>query len=137
MIDVNRGVTKRRHPKGFAVCMYKDEPGAYFDKSGRELSSEIAGEAGFPVAQYAKERARRARLAEVLDEVNAEFGQLAQGAVVSEQNGFKVVYGGNGTFFIADPDGKPMDTPAMSKAEAVKLVRKLAKGEADKVNSGK
>jgi len=58
-IDLDRGVTQRKHGGGFFVSMYKDDPGLYYLEDGTTCDTKIAAEAGFPVTEHYKERRRR------------------------------------------------------------------------------
>lgn len=130
MIDLDRGVTKRIHPHGFGVCMYKDDPGVYYDTSGNKVADEVAKEAGFPVDGYAKERQRREKLAKAMAEINAEFGNIPVGEVISKVGGYAVKHVGGGGFVLVDPDGNTLTKQPMDKNAAIKLARKMAASEA-------
>lgn len=54
-VDLNRGVTMRRGSDDAWVCMYKDTPGQYFTVRGIEVTPEVAGKAGFEVAEQMAE----------------------------------------------------------------------------------
>lgn len=72
-IDLNRGVTQRRHPRGFFISMYKDAPGHFFDPNANEVSEEEAAQAGFPVSDLRKERLVRERRAEAESRIRGEL----------------------------------------------------------------
>ena len=137
MIDLDRGVTKRAHPAGVVVCMYKDDPGVYLDTSGKPLSEKIALEAGFPVDQYAKERQRRERVQAALAEINEEFGNVPVDHVVLSVSNYKVVHAGNGGFVLKDEDDTVLTPNAMDKNSAIKLARKMAANEKADVKKAK
>lgn len=129
MIDLNRGVTKRFHSSGVAVCMYKDAPGVYLDTAGNELNDKIAAEAGFPVDAYAKERQRRDRMAAAMKEINEEFGNIPEGKPVFTVGNYSVVHKGGGSFVVQDEDNTVLTPVAMEKSKAIQLARKMAANE--------
>ncbi len=55
-IDLDRGVTQRKHSRGFFVSMYKDDPGVYFLEDGSPCDEKLAAEAGFPIDDHYRER---------------------------------------------------------------------------------
>lgn len=61
------------------VCMYKDEPGFYFDVNGEPFSKDeaenerIAAEAGFDVQQGRRDRIFRERMAEARQRIQEEL----------------------------------------------------------------
>lgn len=69
-IDLDRGVTQRKHSGGFFVSMYKDQPDVYYKEDGTVATRELAEEAGFPVADLYKERRRRELMAHHRDRIN-------------------------------------------------------------------
>ncbi len=73
VIDLDRGVTQRKHTTGFLVSMYKDDPGVYFNPKGEAVSEEIAKAAGFPTDQHSLERRKKAALAEKRAEIEEQF----------------------------------------------------------------
>ena len=62
-IDLDRGATQRKHPGGFFVSMYKDDPGIYYGEDGAVCDVALAEGAGFPVQAHYKERRRRELMA--------------------------------------------------------------------------
>ncbi len=69
-VDVNRGATIRK-----GVCMHKDDPGIYFTKSGFEVSTKVAKAHGFRVEEHRKERAKKLKLRQAIQDVEIEFGE--------------------------------------------------------------
>lgn len=126
MIDLDRGVVMRNHRQGFKVCMYVDQPGYYYTINGQEVSEDVAKGAGFDVAKLAVERQRRAKLAEAQRQIDAEFGALAEGMVVHEAGGYKVVHLSDGGFGIEDPDGNMLTDNSLPREQAVTLADQLA-----------
>lgn len=126
MIDLDRGVTMRNHPKGFKVCMYKDEPGIYYDIAERSLDAQIAKSAGFPTDKHGKESMRRKKLSDAMHDINAEFGALEEGAEIGVFGDYRVVYHGEYRFALQTLDGVTLDAAPMSKTEAIKLAKQMA-----------
>lgn len=75
MIDYDRGIVKRMHPSGMAVCMYVDQPGQYYDINGDELSLQAAKGAGFAVERDALEAQKRKALEEFRRKLDEELAQ--------------------------------------------------------------
>ncbi len=124
-IDLNRGVIIRKHPKGFYVGMYKDEPGGYLSEAGYDLSSEIAGEAGFNVEDLSREKERRDRLAAAHAAINAEYDGEENVEIASE-GGYKVFHETAGAFSIRDGDGSTMTKEPLGRDQAIELMHALA-----------
>ena len=124
-IDLNRGVTYRRHGSGMLVFMYKKEPGVYLSASGVEVSEDLARAAGFPVDELHVLRERSDKIAEAMSKIDAEFG-AAEDEMVYENGGFEAVCGGPGRFYVRDAEGLTLTDRALSRDEAVMLVDQLA-----------
>lgn len=73
MIDLDRGVSIRTHRKGFRVCMYKSEPGIFYDANGVEVDVSLAKEAGFDVERLTRERLKMKAIEQAKKKVEAEF----------------------------------------------------------------
>lgn len=122
-IDLNRGVERRTHQSGTAVFMYLDTPGVYLNAFGTEVAESMAGEAGFPIEKYRKERLKQERLQAAKSAIEAEFATMGGGVreVSKERNGFLLVHLGSGRYNIEDPDGNvlnaggPIDKTAASR----------------------
>lgn len=130
-IDLNRGVTKRKHYTGGDVYMYKDVPGVYLNVYGEEVSEKLAKQCGFPVERLALERERRGKVAEEIAKINERYG-VDQDKVVYEKGGFKVVGAGEGRYQVMSPEGHLMTEQPLTEKEAKKLVDTLASGEKEK-----
>lgn len=74
-IDLNRGVTHRKHPQGFNVYMYKDRPGDYYDAHEKPLSDKIASDAGFDVQRLKIEAQKLAMKSDAMASIEAQFVQ--------------------------------------------------------------
>lgn len=75
MFDLNRGMKIQKHPEGYNVGMYFDDPGRYFDEHGNLLSNEVAAEAGFDVIEYERTRRIRQRRAELEKEAEQQIDE--------------------------------------------------------------
>lgn len=128
-VDLDRGVVMRNHRQGFKVCMYADQPGVYYTISGKEVPEAVAAEAGFNVSKLSMERSRREKLSQLQQQVDEEFGALAEGAAVFEAGGYAVVHNGDGGFGIKDPDGNMLTDKSLPRDQAVTLAKQLANEE--------
>ena len=124
-IDLNRDVIMRKHPKGFQVAMYKDDPGSYLSASGNPISTELAGEAGFETAGLARDKERRDRLESAHAAINAEYGE-EENVEVAEAGGYKVFHETAGRFSIRDQDGSVMTEESLGRDQAIELMHALA-----------
>lgn len=90
-IDVNRGVTIWKHPKGgMDVFMYKDTPGIYLDAHGREIPEKMAQQSGAPVEKYRKRRMIQEEQAKVAEALREKYDVDAP-EVVTEVNGLQLM----------------------------------------------
>ncbi len=128
-IDLNRGVTIRRHVSGTQVYMYKDAPGTYMNVYGEEVDAKFAKEAGFPVAELMQEKSRKDAMEAALAKINEEYG-ADKDRTVYEKAGFKVVGLGSGRYQVISPEGNLMSAgQALTEKEAKRLVNTVAKQE--------
>ncbi len=126
-VDLNRGVSIRVHgATGIRVCMYKDEPGVYFDVNGAPITKlSMATEAGFDTERHERERKARMDTQAALAEIQRKYG-LEQGGVLMEAAGYKAVSREDGMFDIINPDGDKTNPRPLSGDEAEKLILMLA-----------
>ncbi len=124
-IDLNRDCIIRKHPKGFYVGMYKDEPGSYLSEAGSDLSAEIAEEAGFKIGDLSREKERRDRLAAAHAAINAEYDGDDNVEIASE-GGYKVFHETAGAFSIRDADDSVMTKEPLGRDQAIELMHALA-----------
>lgn len=90
-IDVNRGVSIWRYPKGgMDVFMYKNEPGIYLDAHGREVPEKLAKAAGAPVEKYRKRRMIKEEQARVTEALKEKY-ELDAPEVVKEVDGLQLI----------------------------------------------
>lgn len=109
-MDLNRGATMRRHPDGYMVGQYKDEPGTYYNEIGEVVESAVAAEAGFDVALDTIERRKLAKLEEAKARITAEFAaeqeRLESEALAESDAALRAAKGeGEGEGAGDDPDG--------------------------------
>lgn len=133
MIDLNRGVTIRRHDhSGMQVYMYKDDPGTFLDAYGGEVDEKLALQAGYDVPTLIKERDRKNRITAEVAKINAMYGTVDGGDIAFEKAGFKAVaMEGEGQFQVVSPEGNVLTDKSLTLAEAKKVVVAAAKGEDD------
>ena len=72
-IDLDRGVVMQRHPQGGYICMYRDEPGAFFREDGEAVSPVQARAAGFDVEKLLIEQEREKRLREAKHKIERDL----------------------------------------------------------------
>ena len=70
------GVAKK-HPGGFRVVMFLDEPGLFYTELGDPLSDKEAEAAGFDVGHLSVERIKREQLAEAKRKIDEQFAKEA------------------------------------------------------------
>ena len=125
-IDLNRGVSKRIEPKSkITVCMYKDDPGIYYDIAGRVISKAIAKKAGFDVAKEDRRRKKMNRLKEAQENINSEFDETETNEVVYEKGDYKVVSVGKKVGHIIDNEGNAISSTALPYAECRDIIAQL------------
>lgn len=129
-VDLNRGVTKRLHPSGFAVCMYKDQPGVYLDASGREVSDEIARSAGFDIDLLARAKAKADKMAEARAKIEAEFAEkekLIEDEINADAKRYEVRHVAFGKYAIFEGD-EAVTKKSLTKDEAQALLKQMEAG---------
>src|SRR5690349_12412479 len=91
--DLDRGISKRRHPAGFDVVMYKDDPGRYFNGHCVEVSEDVAKEASFPVDRHRLARIKKERMAAAKQTIEEELSvaDVPVRKIIVEQGGFQAV----------------------------------------------
>lgn len=125
-IDLNRGVRKQIDQKsGIEVYMYKDSPGAYYDRSGNELDEKIAKRAGFDIESLKKRREKMEKMQEAIAKIEEEYGDAKR---FYEKGGLKTLETGPGTgkFKITDRDGNPMSEKEFSFKGAKDIIDSMA-----------
>lgn len=126
-IDLDRGVHMRSHPTlGMDIYMYVDTPGVYFSAHGEEVDSKLAEQAGFPVDNQLKLRARNDAMKVALAEIDAKFGQNRQ-EVAYTRDGYRVMDLGDGAFNVVASDGELLNTKGpISRAQADTIMKHVA-----------
>ena len=89
VVDLDRGVSKRSYD-GIQVCMYKDDPGIYFDNLGNTIKDEFAKAAGFPIAELKLEKEKMARMKTAQLDIEKEYSTIP-GQVIHQSDDFEVV----------------------------------------------
>jgi hypothetical protein len=133
LIDLNRGVEIRKHrTSGMQIFMYRDTPGVYLNAFAKEVSENLAKEAGFPVQEYARKRTAKARMAKAMSAIEAELAVAEEDRpVLAERGGYKVVGLGLGRAQITDEDGNALTDEPVAQDYALKLLTELAGPEVD------
>lgn len=132
-IDLDRGVhMKTAAGVGTTVCMYADEPGVYYAPNGIPVSAELARAAGFDVDADLKERARQDKRKKALEDIDREFGVMAEGEVAAEVGEFAVVHVGGGWFEVQDANGDNVGGARMRRDQAEEFAGTLVVGAAEK-----
>ena len=126
-IDLNRGVTIRRHPTtGVQVFMYKDTPGVFLNAHGTEVDPELAKSAGFNTEALLKDKLKRERMAVAMSTIEAEFSSgPAMRETVRTQDGFQLIAVGLGRHKVLDPDGEELHAQPLTLEEANLLLDQL------------
>lgn len=123
-LNLNRGVTMRKHPSGMAVAMYDDTPGSYMTERGEPLDAEFAKQAGFNVGADQRRAAVNKRVADyqkqLEDELKSEEDALA--SIMSDAGNYDVRHIGGGQYAIFDKDGERMTRVAMTKKDVELLI---------------
>lgn len=126
-IDLNRGVTMRMEPdSGIRVCMYKDEPGNFYDLKGRILPESFAKKSGFDIKELEKQKKYNKALNGAREALNDEYSGVAEQEVLEEIGEFKAVkcaYGNADVY----RNGDKMNSVAIKANEAIALVKQLSK----------
>ena len=89
-VSLNRGVTKRVHPNGIQVLMYKNDPNSYFDINSHPLKEEFAQEAGFDTLKLGIEKEKQEKLKAARIKIEKEYTAI-EGDIVAESEGFEVI----------------------------------------------
>lgn len=90
-VDINRGVHIRfLSQTGAAVYMFLDRPGFFFNELGREVTAEIAHEAGYDTERLLKLRRRNEAREMALAAVDAEF-EMNKRTIVEERGEYRIV----------------------------------------------
>lgn len=128
MLDTDRGVTKRRHPNGFVVAMYKDEPGVFLNLKGEPVGAEVARKAGFDVETLEVERRKAEKMAHARAEIEKEFeskSEEIERILDAQSASYSVRHVGGGKYGIFDDAGERLTEQPMTKEEAQDFMSKL------------
>lgn len=126
----DRGAIMRLHQaSGLEVFMFKALPGVYFDARGKEVSIQLAKEAGHEVERYAKDRKYQERMAVLDAELRAELAKEAAAGdtrVVVERDGLRLIAISGGRHYIEDADGRRLTKEFLTEEQGRALVDKMA-----------
>ena len=127
-IDYDRGVIKRTHVSGAEIFMYRDDPGVFLNAFGTEVDEKLAREAGMNVDKYELLRKKKARMAEAMELIDAEFSNDVNTVrkVVRTRGGFSLVQLGHGRHILEDPDGNNLTPNPLTHEEGELLFDKMA-----------
>lgn len=128
MVDLNRGVTKRKHPAGVQILMYKDVPGEYFDINDEPVSESMARAAGYDVDRLETERKKREKIEAARRDIEEEFeaqSKVMEQLLDSRSESYAARHVGGGKYGIFDAEGTRLTHRPMNKAEAEGLIKKL------------
>lgn len=128
MLDLDRGVTKRRHPNGFMVAMYKSEPGVFMDVHGKPLDEELARQAGFDVDTLVNERRKNEKMQEARAQIEKEFesqSEEIERLLDAKTEQYAVRHVGGGRYGIYDDEGNRLTQKPMTREEADNFVARL------------
>lgn len=135
MVDLNRGVTMRDTEEGVRVCMYKDDPGVFFDVNGDAIDPDVAEAAGFPVRRLLGERRKKLELEKRRREIEKELAEEeARLSDDIEAHGnvsrtFRISEERPGWFNVIDVQtGERQRPQSMSRSEAEELLVSLEGG---------
>ena len=128
-IDLDRGVSKRTHPNGMQVCMYKDDPGVFYDVLENELEEDFAAECGFDVETLRKEREKLRKMKEARLKIEKEYASVS-GDVIGSFGEYQVICideGRNQYDVVKSGDTKAINDKFLSKDQAVEFANSLKK----------
>lgn len=128
MLDLDRGVTKRKHPNGFVVAMYKDVPGQFMDVNGDPLDEELARQAGFDTETLSKERMKNEKMQEARQQIEKEFesqSEEIERLLDAKTEKYHVRHVGGGRYGIYDDAGNRLTQKPMTRDEADNFVARL------------
>lgn len=127
-LDLDRGVTKRRHPSGFIIAMYKDEPGVFYDVNEERVGQEAARAAGFDVDELSKERMKREKMAEARQRIEEQFSSTEadiERILNAQASSYEIKHLGSGLYGVFDQDGNRLTNGSMTKDECQRLLEEL------------
>ncbi len=126
-IDYDRGVIKRTHGSGAEIFMYKDDPGVFLNAFGAEIDPQMARDAGMNVEKYELAKRKKARMAEAMNLIDAEFqDENSDKVVVSTRGGFTLISLGLGRHILEDPDGNNLTPNQLTLEEGELLFEQMA-----------
>lgn len=130
-IDLNRGVTYKKHNKGIQVYMYKDDPGRFYDASGNIVSDSFAKTAGFDTRKLKAKGDIQRKINDLGGQLKKEYDSLDQRAVLYENSGYKVLEASAKFADIIDESGKVMNVTPLLKKEAIDMLKSMTEDSND------
>ena len=134
-VDFDRGVNIRLHKSGIRVCMYLDDPGAFYDANGDPLADSYAAQAGFDVEGLTRERKKREALAKAQAEIerdfakrDADYERVAEAAVMGS---LTVRHISRGKYAVFSEAGEQVTQGSFTKEQAEKLLATVSGGDSD------
>lgn len=108
MLDLNRGVTTRKHPSGVYVSQYDDDPGTYLDPRGKPVAPELAKQAGFDIEKDKVAKLKLLKLAEYKKQLDAEYATAEETLAreLSKNGGHDIRHVGADQYAVFNADGK-------------------------------
>ncbi len=126
-IDYDRGVIKRTHSSGAEIFMYRDDPGVFLNAFGTEVDEKMAQDAGMNIEKYALARRKKARMAEAMELIDAEFLDTSnERIVIKTRGGFNLISLGLGRHILEDPDGNNLTPRPLTSDEGELLFEQMA-----------
>lgn len=78
-LNLNRHYVMRKNARtGKSVCMYKDDPGVYFDPNGNLSDEQEAIDAGYDIESGKRDRLRQELTAKAMSDVDAKMARIEQ-----------------------------------------------------------
>jgi len=139
-IDDDRGVMKMRHQTGMLVSMYLDEPGVYLNDFGKPVPEDIAKQAGFDVERLGREKAKRARIAAAMADIEADLQldpETDEQKVLIERDGYKMIAAGQNMAMLVDEENNRLTPVPLPLVEAEQLLDSLAPKTEEKADGSK
>jgi hypothetical protein len=139
-LDSGRTGVAKKHPSGYRIVMFWDEPGVYYDTLGAPANEEQARDAGFDVAPLARERTKQEQLAEAKRKIEQEYaseskriheGEPAPAPTPPEAEGLvRIVRISRGVFNVVEVANETVLLEGVSRQQAESFVMEVnARGE--------
>lgn len=137
-LNLDRPFSSRRHGAGMRIYAFLDEPGIYYDESGKRVSHAIAKECGFDVRRAIADRDKAARLADFQKSLNAEFSQrekeIGELMELAEGTGLDPRPMQGGGYSVYREDGDRIGRTSLSFEDAVNLLKGYADADEEQAD---